>query len=201
MANKSVMAYMRGKLYWAKIFGKPRPNYGGDAREWAFEFEPDENGVETLEEHDLSDRLKDKRKKKGYENREPFMNLRRKEFKFDGEPNDNIRVVDSDNQPWPGDKLLGNETVADVKVNIVDYGPGKKKGIYPVAIRIQEHVPYESNEFAGMDGGDAPAKKDTFAQDFGLDEDPPFDQSEEEAPKTKRRAKAPVEDLDDEIPM
>lgn len=207
--NKSVMEYMRGKLYWAKIFGNPRPNYGGDAREWTFEFEPDENGVATLDDHGIKERLRDRKDKKGYEDRDPFLILKRKEFKTDGTPNDHIRIVDQNNQPWADNKLLGNETIADVKVNIVDYGPGKKKGIYPIAIRIMSHVPYQSNEFAPVAADDPYKKEDTFAADFGLDqssemEDVPADQAEapavEEKPSKPAKTPIPDGDLDDEIP-
>lgn len=206
--QKRVTEYMRGRIFWAKIFGAPRPNYDGDAREWTFEFEPDENGVETLEEHGLEDRLKDKRDKKGYEDREPFLILKRKEFKYDGDRNEHIRVVDAQNQPWSGNALIGNETVVDVKVTIVDYGPRKKKGIYPTAIRVLDLVPFVPQEFAPLDEDDeyvqaAKEQKDTFARDFGLEDD---DEEEtpfiaESTPKKARKSKAKKEEeLDDPLP-
>lgn len=201
MSNKRTTLYLRGKLYWAKIFGNPRPNYDGDAREWTFEFEPDEDSVELLEEHDLDDRLKDKRDKKGYENRKKFIILKRSEFKVDGDKNDHIRVVDADNQAWNG-ALIGNETVADVKVTVVDYGPRKKKGIYPVAIRVLDHVAFERDEFEPLPEDDvrrkkAAARRSTIAEDFG-DDDTEVEEKPARASR-KRREPEKVNLVDDDL--
>lgn len=169
--------FATGKIYWAKIFGKPRPNYDGDANEWTLEFEPDD--VSFLKEHKLLDRLKDRNGE-----REPYLILRKSEFNKDGEKNEPIRVYNENDEAW-GDKLIGNESRADLKLVIADYGKGKKKGIYVNAIRVTELVPYASNEFGGMDAAKSPAK----------------------APKSAGTQKAPakktedLEDLDDEIPF
>ena len=56
--NKRETVFASGKLYWAKIFGEPGPNYDGDAREWTLEFTPDD--VSFLKERGLLERLKDK---------------------------------------------------------------------------------------------------------------------------------------------
>lgn len=211
--QKRVTEYMRGRIHWAKIFGAPRPNYDGDAREWTFEFEPDDNGVETLRKHGLSDRLRERRDKKGYEERGPFLILKRKEFKVDGTPNEHIRVVDARNQTWGDNRLIGNDSLADVKVTIVDYGPRKKKGIYPVAIRVLELVPYQRQEFEPLDDDDeyvraVEKQEDTFRQDFGLEdeeEDVPFETEEEEPepekPRRGRKAKLAEGELDDDVPL
>lgn len=196
MSKKRDTVYMQGKVYWAKIFGAPRPNYNEDGREWTFEFEPNDDGVALLKEHKLKDRLKDK-----YEDRGPYLTLKRKEFDFEGKPNEHIRVVDAANQRWDDNKLLGNETTVDVKLTIVDYGPGKKKGIYPVAIRVLEHVPYESNDFASLPENDPRVKKakasytaPDFEKDFGMDE------PAEETPEDEPDMSPDKEDLDDDMP-
>lgn len=206
MTKKRDTVYMHGKIYWAKIFGAPRTNYNEDGREWAFEFEPDEAGVEALiKEHKLKDRLKDKFKKDGtmrtgYDNRDNlYIILKRKEFDFEGEPNEHIRVVDAANQKWNPKTELGNGTEVDIKLQIVDYGPGKKKGIYPIAIRVLELVPFERSDFAPLPADDpraAKAKKarDTFEEDFGLTDE---DDTLEEASETPE---AEDFDLDDDMP-
>lgn len=178
MANKNKTVYLRGKIYWAKIFGDPRPNYAKDGREWTFEFEPESE--EAVKNAGLMDKMKDKSEKKGYEGRKPFMTLKRKEFKFNGDPQEHIRVVDAENQPWPENTLIGNESVVDVKINIVEY-PGKNDGVYANAIRVLELVPYQSSDFEPIDKGDKYYRKpkekaeDTFAKDFGLDDDVPVE--------------------------
>lgn len=156
MSNNATIVYASGKLYWPKIVGENAlvPNYDGDAREWTFEFEPDDTTF--LKEHGLLDRLKDKEDAKNPD-KGRFILLRKPEFKHDGEKNEPYRIYDKDNQPW-GDELIGNGTEADLKLRIVDWGRGKKSGIYAVAIRVTNHVPYASNEFAGMDGDNEPKK-------------------------------------------
>jgi hypothetical protein len=179
MANNRSTVFATGKIYWAKIVGNPRPNYDGDAREWAYEFVPDDTSF--LKEHGLLDRLKDKEDPKNPDKGD-YLNLRKPEFTKDGKENEPIRIYDEDNTPWDG-RLIGNGTGADVKLTIVDYGKGKKKGIYTAAIRITDLVPYESNEFGAMDAERKPSKKaakklDTKAKasEFDdLDDDIPFD--------------------------
>lgn len=212
--QKRVTEYMRGRVFWAKIFGAPRPNYDGDGREWTLEFEPNDKGVNTLKEHGLSERLKDRSDRNGYEGRDPYMILKRKEFKFDGSKNEHIRVVDALNKPWVSDpeqsnRLIGNGSEVDVKVTIVDYGPRKKKGIYPVAIRVLDLVPYEREEFAPLDDDDEYAQKarkntDTFTQDFDLEEPETEEEPQEQVedkPRKNRRAELEEGELDDDVPM
>lgn len=178
--NKTTV-FLSGKLYWAKVLGDPRPNYQGDAREWTFEFEPNEEGLKVLKQHKLTDRLKDK-----YDDRGRFIVLRKTELNKDGNPNPPIRIYDANNEDWDRSVLIGNESEADVKIDIRDYGLGKKKGVYPVAIRVTSLVPYQSSEFGAMDGTDRPARaaskaKSTFEEDFGLT--------------------STADELDDEIPV
>lgn len=212
MANKRTTLYLHGRIYWAKIFGAPRRNYDGDAREWTFEFEPDEDSLEELRNMklDLEDRVKDKSHKKGYENRGAFITLKRGEFKSNGEKNEHIRVVDAAGQPWGG-ALIGNNSEVDVKVNVVDYGPRKKAGIYPQAIRVLDLVEFEREEFAPLPKDDerrvkAEAKRQAVADDFANDDDDdvPFDV---DPPKKGRKQPDKVNlipedyDLDDDIDL
>ena len=207
--QKRKTVYLRGYLYWVKILDSPRPNYDGDAREWTFEFEPDEESVALLEENGVGDRLRDRSDKKNYEDRKPFLILRRGEFKTDGEANEKIRVVDAANQEWSSRTKIGNRTLADVKVQIVDWGARKKKGIYPLAIRVLELVPYIPNEFEPLPEDDphyiaAKSKDDQFRKDFGLDEDAnAIEEDEESQEQVEKDAKEKVgrdNQLDDEIP-
>lgn len=172
MAN-STTVFVSGKVYWAKILGDPRPNYEGTAREWTYEFEPD--NIDFLKQHKLLDRLKNKNATGG---RGDYLNLKKPEFDKDGNPNKHIRVYDADNTDWGTDRLLGNGTAVDAKLRIVDWGPGKKKSIYTIALRVTDLVPYISNEFGGMDkDSSAPAKKTTkVSQELDdLDDDLPFE--------------------------
>lgn len=174
--------FATGKIYWAKIIGEPRPNYEGTAREWSYEFEPDD--ITFLKEHRLLDRLKDKYSDQG---RGDFLTLRKPELNKDGEKNDPIAIYNENNEPWD-DRLIGNGSIVDVKLQIVDWGKGKKKSIYTRAIRVRELVPYTPNEFGAMDakksqeqtqekpkskaqGSKPEAQRDSFD---GFDDDIPF---------------------------
>jgi hypothetical protein len=182
MANGKAVEFMSGRLFWAKVTGAPVPNYGGDAREWTFEFEPDEAGIAILKKHKLLDRLKEKEDAKNPD-KGRFLVLRKKEFAANGDANKPIRIYDADDNPWDG-SLIGNGSAADVKIDIRDYGAGKKKGVYPVAIRVTEPVEYQATEFGRMDAAD--------------------EAEEEEAPvKAKRKPalKFDPADLDDDIPF
>lgn len=173
--------FAKGRLFWPKIVGDKalHNNYEGTAREWSCEFEPEDTAF--LKEHKLLDRLKDKEDSKNPD-KGAFIILRKPEFDSEGKKNDPIRIYKDDDTVW-GEDLIGNGTAADLKLRIVDWGKGKKKSIWVTAIRITGLVPYESNEFAGMDGSeDAPKKAKTPAkkaktktEDFDdLDDDIPF---------------------------
>ena len=150
MANDSTTVFVSGRLFWAKIVGERAlvPNYDGDSREWAFEFEPDDTSF--LKEHGLLDRLKEKEDLKNPD-KGRYLIFRKPEFNRDGEKNEGYRIYDADNQPWGEERLIGNGSKADLKIRIRDWGRGKKDGVYAQAIRITDLVPYITSEFAGMD--------------------------------------------------
>jgi hypothetical protein len=179
----SVTVYAKGRLFWPKIVGEKalHQNYERTGREWSYEFEPEDTSF--LKEERLLDRLKDKEDSKNPD-KGPYLNLRKPEFSRDGEKNECIRIYNENDEAW-GDTLIGNGTTADVKLRIVDYGKGKKKGIYTTAIRITGLVPYSSNEFAGMDGGDTPKKPSKATGKSGA----------------AKSAADIMDDLDDDIPF
>lgn len=148
-------------------------NYEQTGLEWAYELEPEDTSF--LKKAGLLDRLKDK----GEEGRKPYINLRKPEKNKDGETNEPIRIYDAENEPWDG-RLIGNGSTVVAKLSIVDWGKGKKKSIYTNAVRVEDLISYESNEFASFDGSDKPVKSKPKAKPLGktvleeLDEDEPF---------------------------
>lgn len=165
--------FVPGKIYWCKVLGTPRTNYEGTGREWTYELEPDDTSF--LKEHRLLDRLKNK-----YDDRGPFLTLKKPELDSKGETNEPIRVYNSDNEAWDPNTLIGNGTRVVAKLSIVDWGKGKKQSIYTQAIRVEELVPYVSSEFGGYDSEASPAKatkrkttKEKIVEN--LDDDLPFD--------------------------
>lgn len=181
--SNSTTVFVPGKIYWAKILGDKAlvSNYERTGREWAYELVPDDTAF--LKEHRLLDRLKDKEDPKNPGKGE-FLHLKKPEFTKDGEKNTPIAVYDKDGSAWDEDKLLGNGTRVVAKLNIRDWGVGKKKSIYTSALRIEELVPYVSDAFANYDDGGATEKKmkresasaNTKAKrNVELDDDLPFD--------------------------
>jgi hypothetical protein len=146
MANTYVI---RGKGNWMKILGAPVLNYAGDGKEWTMDITPDEEGIATLREVGLADRLKNKGDDRG-----EFIPFRQREKRMDGTLNRPVSVVDADGNPWPQDKLIGNGSTVDVKFEVKDYGKGKKAGVYPQAVRVLEHKPYQRVEFAPLNEDD-----------------------------------------------
>lgn len=179
LVNKTTL-FITGKLSWCKILGEPVPNFNKDGREWTFEVEPNEAGIQKLLKAGLADRIKGAGYNIGtkgqHKDRPPFIQLKKTELSKDGNPNTPIRIYDADQNEWDKETLIGNGSIGDVKLDVRNYGAGKKLGVYPVAIRVTEHVPYESSEFGALDEeeGRAPAKKDTFREDFGLDDEIPL---------------------------
>ncbi len=168
--------FVSGKVYWAKVFD-PVDNYEKTGKEWTLDFVPD--NVDFLKTHRLLDRLK--------EGKAPiegdYIRLRKPAKDKEGKANDPITIMKRDdegkNVDWEGKTKIGNGSGADLKLTIADFGAGKKKAIWVKAVRITDHIPFESDEFSGMDG--------------------PSDKADTKGSKTKK--KDAELDLDDDIPF
>ena len=183
----STIVYASGRLFWAKIVGDKAltNNYEGTAKEWTMEFEPED--TEFLKDHGLLDRLKDKEDAKNPD-KGRFLVIRKPELNYEGEKNDPIRIYDDNNEAWGEDRLIGNGSKADLKLKIVDWGKGKKKSIWVVAVRITDLVPYETDEFGAMDaerGVSKPKKAKNTAK----------------KPTTTKAKEDTPENIDDDIPF
>lgn len=178
---------LRGKLHWAKVLGDPRPHTGNPKFDkgpyWSVDLTPNAESLETIKKFGLTGKLKDpedirrKAKKAGKESKEDrtedFMSFRHLAKNKDGKDNKPVKIVDVTGQAWPSDTLLGNETVADVKVKVVDYGSDSEKGTYIQAIRVLDLVPYEEGSgfeplsaddefFASAKAADQAARDEAF---------------------------------------
>lgn len=172
MADKATV-FISGKLHWAKVLpDQLAKNYDGNGLEWSFDVTPKDTSF--LKEHKLTDRLKDKDDARG-----AFLHLRKPEYgkESDGTPRKNrpYTIVDSDGNPWTLGKI-GNGSDADVKLQITNYGAGKPKGIYALAIRVTNHIPYEDDAFAEMDASEPQSNMSSNAgKEFEeLEDDVPF---------------------------
>lgn len=183
MAQKYTTHIIRGTLNWAKVLGAPVMNEYAKEKQWSVDVSPNKNGLAELRKLGLTPKMKDKGDARG-----KFISFRQSEFKKDGSPNEPITVVDAQGNPWPKDKLIGNGSIADVKFSYTDFG--QTKGNYIKAIRILEHVPYQSQEFAPLSEDD-----EFFA---GNDNTPSAGSSDDDAaPSDTGEAPNLDDDLDD----
>lgn len=179
MANKYTTHVIRGTLHWAKVLGQPLMNDYAKQRQWSVDVTPNAEGMATLKRLKLQGKMKNKDDARG-----DFISFRVSEFKKSGEENEPINIVDVEGNPWPSHKKIGNGSIADVKFSYCDYG--QTKGSYVKAIRILEHVPYVTQEFAPLDEDD-----EFFAADDDV-EPANMHGQDGEVPE--------VDDLDDDVP-
>ena len=181
MANKPQTAVFRGKAQYAKVLGEPMLNYNKDGKEWKLDrVRADKRTLKEAKKLGIGDRIK---QKDDYVDGQNYMTFKQAEFKRDGTANDPIKVTDILDNPWPKDKLIGNGSDVDVKFVVIDYGPGKKSGVYIRSIRVLKLVEYNKKEFDDLPEDDefaaeakAAAEKrardmEQFKKDFELDAD------------------------------
>jgi hypothetical protein len=194
--SKPQTAVFRGKAQYAKVLGEPMLNYNKDGKEWKIDVVfADEKGIKAeAKKLGIADRVK---QKDTYMDGQPYMTFKQAEYKRNGEANERIKITDILGNPWPQDKLIGNGSDIDVKFVVVDYGPGKKHGIYIRSIRVLKLVEYSKQEFDDIPDDDEfaaeakalaeqRAREDAqFKKDFTVDETPSF--------------KGTTNDLDDDV--
>lgn len=181
MANKPQTAVFRGKAQYAKVLGEPMLNYNKDGKEWKIDLVlADKGTLAEAKKLGIGDRIK---QKDDYVDGQSYMTFKQAEFKRDGSANDPIKVTDILGNAWPKDKLIGNGSDVDVKFVVIDYGPGKKSGVYIRSIRVLKLVEYNKKEFDDLPEDDefaaeakAAAEKrardmEQFKKDFDLDTD------------------------------
>lgn len=153
---KSEVITLRGKTNYAKILGEPMDNFDKNGKEWKLDFIlEDRKDLARLKALNVSDRVK---QKEDYLDGAPHMTLRQKTEQVEENGRkvwkNRLKIVDVTGQPWDETKLVGNGSVADIKLRIADYGRGMKAGIYIVGIRILELVPYNSSVMDELDESD-----------------------------------------------
>lgn len=184
--SKETIIVVRGRLDWAKLTGSARPYTGNPKYDkgpfWSVDITPDTASRAKIKSAGIEGKLRTAKSEK--DNRtESFLTLKVLENNAKGEKNKPPVIQTIQGQPW-GDALLGNGTIADILVKVVDYGAGSDKGAYLQKVRILEHVPYggvdfepisEEDEFFATPG--KPAKEDTKGEAGNpddLDDDIPF---------------------------
>lgn len=153
MAKDQVIV-VRGVLHWAKITGNARPYTGNPKYDkgpnWSVDITPDAASRKIIKAAGIESKLRDP--KEGDFRKESFLTLRHLELRADGTKNDPPVVKDGAGNVVTA--LIGNGSVADIKIKVKDYGSGSDKGTYFQAARILVHIPYESNDFEPLSEDD-----------------------------------------------
>lgn len=158
--------YAIGHIRWAKVLGDPVPNYNRDGHEWTFDFIPNGDAAALFKDLKIAGKMKEG--KDGTK----FMRFTQKARRADGKANDPITVVDARNRPWDPDVKIGNDSLAEVKFKVVDYGKGlQTMGIYPQALRILEHKEFVRQEFEPLPDDSEYVKNFSDDQFFEVVED------------------------------
>lgn len=150
---------LRGRTAYARVLGEPMDNFDKDGKEFKLDFILDNYAVDNkrLKALGVGDRVK---QKEDYLDGQPHMTIRQKTEKVRDEQTNTMvwknrpKVEDIFGEVWPQDKLLGNDTVIDLKLRVADYGKALKKGMYISGIRVLELVPYVKNAFEEIDKDD-----------------------------------------------
>jgi hypothetical protein len=188
MAEKKTV-FIRGKAFYPKIFNAV-PNYNKDGFEWTIDLALDSAGVAQATSEISKKKLKENdnfgtyiRFKQSTTYKDPVSG----EMKTRKGP----EVVDAAGKPWNPDIKIGNESLVDVKAQVVDYGAGKELGVYLQKVRVLELVPYEGGQdFPELTGEDEKFKVAAQA----------------ERPAVRQETVGDIiegnqDDLDDEIPV
>lgn len=193
MSSDTILV-IRGTLDWAKIVGKAR-KYTGNPKfdkgpEWTMDMTPNAEGKKAL----LALGLKKKFREPGEKDSrtEDYISFRVTENKANGEKNQPPKITNVRGEPW-GSDLIGNGSVADVKIRVVDYGEGSQKGMYLQAVRVLDLVSYNIEAFPPLAEDDEyflPEEESEAGTDGSFEDDFNIE-------KTERN----IDDLDDEIPV
>ena len=191
--SDNVIVTFRGKTSFAKVLGDPLPNKFGDDRNWTVDLVISPEAVKEAKALGIGDKVK---RKEEYLDGQPFLSFKHPELRKSGEANKPIKVVDIAGRDWDQSKLIGNGSDVDVKFAVVDFGKGKKKGMYIRSIRVLKLVEYGGkSEFAEID------EDDEFFEEAQAAAALDADRRQREDAAFKKDFNLSDDDLDDESPL
>ena len=137
---------IKGKVFWASVV---EPNTTFEPACWQVDVcIEDEETREKLESIGLT--IKNKGDDRG-----DFFSAKRKTTKKDGSDRDAPRIIDAKRNPWDN-RLIGNGSVAKVKIQPFDYNYAGKSGVSSdlMAMQVIDLVEYgdPSTDFQDEDG-------------------------------------------------
>lgn len=147
----SNIKFIKGLAYYAKVLGKPVPNFNKDGFEWAIDVALDKDTVKELKSYGLGPKIKEANEA---HDGHPYISFKRVSVKKSGpdagKENKPIHVVSPDGRTdWPKDALIGNGSEVAVKFTVNEVtSPQKKKFIRAdiLSMQVRNHIPYEAPE-------------------------------------------------------
>lgn len=138
----SVKVYIvTGKARYAKILGAAPPGYDNGPEEWTLDLVVDEAGEKQYLASGGSDFYVKVNKDTG----EKYVRFSRKAIKRDGSEGKPFTVVGPDGKAWDQKKLVGNDSILNIKFSLNEITHKGAKRLKPSALAIQvwEHIKYE----------------------------------------------------------
>lgn len=134
------MSLMTGKIYWAKVVGKPFNKYQSDEKEWSFDLSVDKKTMKQLISEGVP---KESFKNKGNEQGD-FLKFARNAVNRDSAPAQPFRIVDAQGNDW-GNELIGNGSTVNIKYVLNEKTYKGKNYLKPacLAIQVWDHVKYQ----------------------------------------------------------
>lgn len=140
------MSMVTGRVFWAKL-NEPRPNkFKEGAKQWSFDLSLDEENKNIL----LKQGMKPSYIRNKGDERGDFISFVRDEQKADGSPGKPFSIVDSQKQPWPADKLIGNGSTLNCVVKLNERTFRGDKFLKPSCLSIQVWSLKEYSQDAGF---------------------------------------------------
>jgi len=142
---------LQGKIYWAKILGKPvEDRFVGPC--WSFDLSIDEKTKDFLINNGVA---KNKIHNDG-DDRGDYVTFQRKAVKKNGEAAQPYAVVDAHKKPWDDSKSIGNGSLVNVQAALNTTEFNGKTFIKPSAIALQVWtlVEYAGKGFKEKTGDD-----------------------------------------------
>lgn len=156
--SKGEFITIRGVLNHAKVLGPAKPHTGlpkyDKGPNWSLDISPDAKSLQLMKAHGIDTKLKDPSPKdKNRFGSDKYLSLKMLLNRADGTKNDPPVVLDLQGKTWDNGNI-GNGSVGDVKIKVVDYGRASDKGTYFQALRVLKHVPYEVEAFEPLSEDD-----------------------------------------------
>lgn len=132
---------VRGKARWCRVLGKAPPGYDNGPAQWTLDVVLDEEGKKQFLASGADKFYVKVDKNTG----EEYVKFTRNAIRKDGTEAKPIQVVGPDGKDWDQTKLIGNDSIVNVRFSLNEVTSQGKKRRKPsiIALQVWEHQKYE----------------------------------------------------------